>query len=163
MAKSKQDKEKQQQIQEIEAQLRASANSASSLISSWLNDSDSDTDATPKAREIFKGRPARLGVGAKFLSHKEMLAAQSNSGILTADELKLKRKLTKGLVAEKPEDSQTLSKNAEKPADDDDDDESRSRMVGSGSKDKEVVPQVKAKKQKRSSAFLDSLVKRRKR
>ncbi|KAJ1948035.1 hypothetical protein EC988_005335, partial [Linderina pennispora] len=104
MAKSKQDKEKQQQVQEIEAQLRASANSASTLISSWLGDSDSDSDsnATPKAREIFHGRPARLGVGAKFLSHKEMMAAQSATGILSAEELKLKRKLTKGLVSEKP-------------------------------------------------------------
>ncbi|KAJ1838358.1 hypothetical protein LPJ57_011156, partial [Coemansia sp. RSA 486] len=97
------DKAKIKEVQEIEAQLRASANGASKLVGNWLSSidsgSDSETDKPPiKAKDIFRGRPARLGVGAKFLSHKEMLAASNSqtsaaNGILTSKELLLKRKL----------------------------------------------------------------------
>ncbi|KAJ1954723.1 hypothetical protein GGI12_005729 [Dipsacomyces acuminosporus] len=174
MAKLKpQEKEKIKEVQEIEAQLRASANKASSLVSSWLGDSDDDSDENEgesgsgkvKAREVFKGRPARLGVGAKFLSHKEMMASQVGSGILTADELKLKRKLTGRLAAGnsksngKDENKQTT----DPTVDSEDDGDSRSKMVSAKGAGGRNGSEHNSKKTKRTNAFLDSLVKRRKR
>ncbi|KAJ2469695.1 hypothetical protein GGI02_003331 [Coemansia sp. RSA 2322] len=137
MAKAKHvDKEKLKQVQEIEAQLRASANTASKLVSSWLPDNESDSEdnsgadgkktataaATLKPRDVFKGRPARLGVGAKFLSHKEMMAnSQSGPGILSAEELSLKRKLTRGKPSA-ADDDKRLQLDKRKVAEEEDDD-----------------------------------------
>ncbi|KAJ2365833.1 hypothetical protein IW150_006109, partial [Coemansia sp. RSA 2607] len=62
------DKQKIKEGQEIEAQLRASANGASKLVSTWLGSDESDSEEkddsnkSQKAKDIFKGRPARLGV-----------------------------------------------------------------------------------------------------
>ncbi|KAJ2845296.1 hypothetical protein J3B02_004720, partial [Coemansia erecta] len=60
------DKAKIKEVQEIEAQLRASANGASKLVGSWLSAADSESESetdkpSTKAKDIFKGRPARLG------------------------------------------------------------------------------------------------------
>ncbi|KAI8324449.1 hypothetical protein GQ54DRAFT_331695 [Martensiomyces pterosporus] len=182
MAKLKpQEKEKIREVQEIEARLRASANSASTLVSSWLGGSNDDSDSerdektgkAKKAREVFKGRPARLGVGAKFLSHKEMMASQAGAGVLTAEELRLKRKLTRNLApstaggasTKKEEDGMEQKQAA---MDNDDDGDSRSKMVGASAAEHKMKDgggggAKQNKKAKRSSAFLDTLVKRRKR
>ncbi|KAJ2743360.1 hypothetical protein GGI20_003796 [Coemansia sp. BCRC 34301] len=182
MAKQKPiDREKQKQVQEIEALLRASANAASKVVGAWLpddNDEDSDNGKKPssaaalKPRDVFKGRPARLGVGAKFLSHKEMMSnSQSGPGILSAEELRLKRKLTKGASATPPTDSKNDSLvEKRKPMDDDgaDDLDSRSRVVRSdgaaraANSSHHSQPPTATKKKSKTSLFLDSLIKRRK-
>ncbi|KAJ2262055.1 hypothetical protein GGI01_001818 [Coemansia sp. RSA 376] len=183
------DREKQKQVQEIEALLRASANTASKIVGSWLpsdDEDDADTDkkkhtSTPalKARDIFKGRPARLGVGAKFLSHKEMMSnSQSGPGILSAEELQLKRKLTKG-VSTGAHDKKSLLAEKRKSIDDEaDDTDSRSRIVGSSGAEQTAKASsvssssphstlsaganMATKKKSKTSLFLDSLIKRRK-
>ncbi|KAJ2643262.1 hypothetical protein GGF44_001257 [Coemansia sp. RSA 1694] len=190
MAKQKPiDREKQKQVQELEALLRASANSASKVVSSWLpddNDDGSDTEKKPsstaalKPRDVFKGRPARLGVGAKFLSHKEMMSSsQSGPGILSAEELRLKRKLTKG-IATLADGKNTLTEKRKSIDDDDeaDDLDSRSRIVGSSGSAQAAksspatnpsphshppsAANMATKKKSKTSLFLDSLIKRRK-
>ncbi|KAI9505867.1 hypothetical protein GGI25_001271 [Coemansia spiralis] len=211
------DKEKIKQVQEIEAQLRASANSVSHLVSSWLGDDDDSSgddtkdkeatktganglstvqqpEKTVKARDIFQGRPARLGVGAKFLSHKEMMAANkggqdivtSTPGVLTSDELRLKRKLTKGSSNSGMIGSEKAAKKHDNNVDDNDEGDSRSKMLGkdrnpntantaSNSTESAYLKNQQqkfgpggqsshpAKKQKRSTALLDSLIQQRRR
>ncbi|KAJ2898245.1 hypothetical protein GGI21_004877, partial [Coemansia aciculifera] len=137
------DREKLKQVQEIEALLRASANSASKVVSAWLPDDDDGdkddsnagkkpTSAALKPRDIFKGRPARLGVGAKFLSHKEMMSnSQSGPGILSAEELRLKRKLTKGVDGKNTTTPLAEKRKSTDDRDETDDLDSRSRIVGS--------------------------------
>ncbi|KAJ2216944.1 hypothetical protein EV179_000979 [Coemansia sp. RSA 487] len=151
---TKRDKEKIQQVQEIEAQLRASANAASQVVGSWLGDSDNDDDegtkdakegavqqskVAVKARDVFQGRPARLGVGAKFLSHKDMVEGNRGGdhvvslgpGVLTSEELRLKRRLTKGAGARKDEDGPGGTKRTAQQANKDDEDEgdSKSKVI----------------------------------
>ncbi|KAJ2714764.1 hypothetical protein H4R19_001552 [Coemansia spiralis] len=167
---SQHDKEKARQTQEVEARLRASATTAAHVIDGWLSDSGSDHDdgepsgSGAKARDLFQGRPARLGVGAKFLSHREMQNNSSGAGILTAEELSLKRKLTRGAAPPvihpgPPKDAAT-----ERGISDDDGD-SRSKMVSragppTGAMQPAPPP---AKKKKKTAALLDSLVQRRRR
>ncbi|KAI7822471.1 hypothetical protein BX661DRAFT_187453 [Kickxella alabastrina] len=185
-----QDKVRIKQVQEIEAQLRASANGASDLVNSWLGDeSDNENQSKPnsaptKARDIFKGRPARLGVGAKFLSHKEMMSnMHSGPGILTAEELSLKRRLSKGITTEnletkKKNNEDEKNKKREEKEESDDDGDSRSKMVSSMVTETKAAgkqgsvgdnklaggEQLQMKKRKtKTTEFLDSLVKRRKR
>ncbi|KAJ2491899.1 hypothetical protein IWW37_001871 [Coemansia sp. RSA 2050] len=179
MAKQKPvDRAKQKQVQEIEAQLRASANSASKIVGSWLPSDNEDEDeadkkkhtgaAALKPRDVFKGRPARLGVGAKFLSHKEMMSnSQSGPGVLSAEELQLKRKLTKGASTD---GEKFLLANKRKSVDDDDGIDSRSRIAvkaspvsGSSSHNASTTAvNTATKKKSKTSSFLDSLITRRK-
>ncbi|KAJ2081251.1 hypothetical protein H4R24_002470 [Coemansia sp. RSA 988] len=156
-----QEKEKAKQVQEIEAQLRASANSATHVVDSWLTDDTDQEDnnqPTPKARELFQGRPSRLGVGAKYLSHKEM---QSNNrrvigdDMLTTAELTLKRKLTKH------KSSNIISEN-KLVNDEECDTESRSKILAATKPNQQIVGKP-SKKKKKSDALLDSLIQRRKR
>ncbi|KAJ2796781.1 hypothetical protein H4R21_004578 [Coemansia helicoidea] len=175
MAKlSQHDKEKARQTQEVEARLRASATSAAHVVDGWLGGSDSDNDSREpaggsgvKARDLFQGRPARLGVGAKFLSHREMQNNSSSAGLLTADELSLKRKLTRGAAppAAQPGAAKDAATNAGDISDDDVD--SRSKMVSrtrppAGAAGPAPLPPP-AKKKKKAAALLDSLVQRRRR
>ncbi|KAJ2834646.1 hypothetical protein GGI24_000304 [Coemansia furcata] len=181
------DREKQKQVQEIEALLRASANSASKIVGSWLpSDDEDDTDNTKqtgaaalKPRDVFKGRPARLGVGAKFLSHKEMLSnSQSGPGILSAEELQLKRKLTKGVSTAADGKKSSMAEKRKSIDDEEDDTDSRSRIVGSSGTEQtnkaspvsgfsphntsSAAHNMATKKKSKTSMFLDSLIKRRK-
>ncbi|KAJ1667646.1 hypothetical protein IW140_001298 [Coemansia sp. RSA 1813] len=205
---TKRDKEKIQQVQEIEAQLRASANAASQVVGSWLGDSDNDDDegtkdakegavqqskVAVKARDVFQGRPARLGVGAKFLSHKDMVEGNRGGdhvvslgpGVLTSEELRLKRRLTKGAGARKDEDGPGGTKRTAQQANKDDEDEgdSKSKVFTKQSKSMSTVDSDQSKpkkayqkesshseasqpfkkKQKRTAILLDSLIQRRKR
>ncbi|KAJ2502491.1 hypothetical protein GGH96_001020 [Coemansia sp. RSA 1972] len=163
-----QEKAKAKEVQEIEARLRASANSATHLVDGWLGSSSEDEDNTPvKARSVFQGRPARVGIGAKFLSHKEMQQRTTRAieGVdpLTPDELALKRKLTRH---SKLQNSLNRSEATTADVQSDDESDSRSQMV---SKSKRSGPDHTAangsskKKKSKSSAFLDSLIPQRKR
>ncbi|KAJ2901096.1 hypothetical protein IWW38_000061 [Coemansia aciculifera] len=187
------DREKLKQVQEIEALLRASANSASKVVSAWLPDDDDGdkddsnagkkpTSAALKPRDIFKGRPARLGVGAKFLSHKEMMSnSQSGPGILSAEELRLKRKLTKGVDGKNTTTPLAEKRKSTDDRDETDDLDSRSCIVGSSgaaaaaaaksspvanpsnhNRSSAAAAPPLAKKKSKTSLFLDSLIKRRK-
>ncbi|KAJ2520802.1 hypothetical protein H4217_001800 [Coemansia sp. RSA 1939] len=163
---TKKDKEKIQQVQEIEAQLRASAKAASQIVGSWLGDSDNDDEddnkndgdnkstknaaqqseaATVKARDVFQGRPARLGVGAKFLSHKDMVRGNTGGdqlvssapSVLTADELRLKRRLTRGITPVSGDaGGDVRSKRTARQAADGNDDDNDDSDSGSESKSK---------------------------
>ncbi|KAJ2725916.1 hypothetical protein GGI07_000961 [Coemansia sp. Benny D115] len=184
-----QDKANIKQAQEVEAQLRASVNGASKIVSSWLGPDDSSSDdeneqgsntthaGGAKARDIFKGRPARLGVGAKFLSHKEMMAsgnAAIGPGILTAEELQLKRKLTgKQSLLMSATKHKDLADDKTKNELSEDDEDSRSKSIGSKDVSGESIkrelisghsnPVQKKKKKNKTTEFLDSLNIRRKR
>ncbi|KAJ2425514.1 hypothetical protein IW137_001778 [Coemansia sp. RSA 1287] len=162
-----QEKAKAKEVQEIEARLRASANSATHVVDGWLGSSSEDEDNAPvKARSVFQGRPARVGIGAKFLSHKEMQQRSTRAieGVdpLTPDELALKRKLTRHT---NPQNSLNRS-DAMADVQGDDESDSRSQMV---SKSKRIGPDHTAtngsskKKKSKSSAFLDSLIQQRRR
>ncbi|KAJ2307894.1 hypothetical protein H4S02_008940, partial [Coemansia sp. RSA 2611] len=120
------DKEKVKQAQEIEALLRASASSAATIVDGWL-DSESDHEGEIKARQVFQGRPARLGIGATHLSHKQMLDNSNGALVgvnpLTREELALKRKLTRGQKAPQAEKKFSESKES------DQEEESRSQIT----------------------------------
>ncbi|KAJ2393809.1 hypothetical protein GGI23_004948 [Coemansia sp. RSA 2559] len=208
---TKADKEKIQQVQEIEAQLRASANAASQVVGSWLGDGDNDEEsakegtsaqqsqvASVKARDVFQGRPARLGVGAKFLSHKDMVKGNRGGdqivgpGVLTAEELRLKRRLTKRGAVGSREDAgglgggkRTIQQELGDDADDDDEVDSKSKAFVNSNKATSIadldlaqskpqkthqkesshseMSQPFKKKQKKYDTLLDSLIQRRKR
>ncbi|KAJ1675400.1 hypothetical protein EV182_001343 [Spiromyces aspiralis] len=172
--------------QEIEAQLRASTNAARSLVDSWLGGLDYHNDSSnsnqgeaasvlqsPKAKEIFKPRPARLGVGAKYLSHSQAIAAQTGGpALLTVGELKLKRRL-EGRKKGKHDDRVTTSPSSssgkgaraagEGPNDDDSDDvqDSRTGSLLAKSRLPSSLAHSDASK-KRGEAFLDTLLGKRK-
>ncbi|KAJ1725966.1 hypothetical protein LPJ61_005516 [Coemansia biformis] len=165
-----QEKEKARQTQEVEARLRASATTAAHVVDGWLGDSGSDHDGSEpssgsiKARELFRGRPARLGVGAKFLSHREMQNNSSSSGLLTSDELSLKRRLTRG-AAPQTRQAEEAKGAATDGGQSDDDVDSRSKMVAR-SEPALCAPELNqqpTKKKKKTAALLDSLVQRRRR
>ncbi|KAJ1782074.1 hypothetical protein LPJ59_006902, partial [Coemansia sp. RSA 2399] len=164
-------KEKIQQVQEIEAQLRASANVASQVVGSWLGDSDNDEEsakegtsaqqskaAAVKARDVFQGRPARLGVGAKFLSHKDMVKGNRGGdqvvvgpGVLTAEELRLKRRLTKGGVTGSRDDADELGggkRTIHREPDDDDEVDSKSKAFVNSNKSTSIADFAQSKPQK---------------
>lgn len=132
---TKKDKEAIKRTQEIEAQLRASANTASKLVNSWLPSTEED-DSTKKAKEIFKGRPARLGIGAK-----------QQHGVLSSDELRLKRKLQQPKHTIKEDHC----------VENNEDDDSRSSMLQNNS-----VAETKTKKT-RTTEYLDSILTKRRR
>ncbi|KAJ2157584.1 hypothetical protein GGF46_004402 [Coemansia sp. RSA 552] len=160
-----QEKEKAKQAQGIEARLRASANAASQVVSGWLDSDESDQEdpasAAPKARQVFQGRPARLGVGAKFLSHSEM-QRNSSSGIgLSAQEMALKRKLTRG-----PKEDRDRAKSSEQDGHDDDETDSRSKSVAKApgpTHSPPAAPSPAKKRPKKTKALLDSLIPQRRR
>ncbi|KAJ2665761.1 hypothetical protein IW148_001520 [Coemansia sp. RSA 1199] len=161
-----QEKAKAKEVQEIEARLRASANSATHVVDGWLGSSSEDEGNEPvKARTVFQGRPARVGIGAKFLSHKEMQQRSTRAieGVdpLTPDELALKRKLTRHT-------KQNSFNRLEAPmadAQSDDESDSRSQMVSKSKRfaGPDHTSTNSSKKKSKSSAFLDSLIQRRKR
>ncbi|KAJ2407398.1 hypothetical protein GGF41_006792 [Coemansia sp. RSA 2531] len=107
-----------------------------------------------------------------------MSNSQSGPGILSAEELQLKRKLTKG-VSTGAHDKKSLLAEKRKSIDDEaDDTDSRSRIVGSSGAEQtakassvssssphstsSAAANMATKKKSKTSLFLDSLIKRRK-
>ncbi|ORX56356.1 hypothetical protein DM01DRAFT_1382610 [Hesseltinella vesiculosa] len=95
MAKSKQDTPaKKNEV--IKTQIDQSMGIAHSLIESWLPppEKDEKINEDDEQDQLFdkfsKGRPDRLGLGAKYLSHNEAVKA---TGILNKHQVQLKNKI----------------------------------------------------------------------
>ncbi|KAK4516382.1 uncharacterized protein ATC70_011353 [Mucor velutinosus] len=84
--------------EKIKTQIDASIGIARSLINSWLPppkpgeklDDDDDDDTLTK---YSTGRPDRLGLGAKFLSHAEAMRHNNDNGLASKEEILLKNKI----------------------------------------------------------------------
>ncbi|KAJ1658907.1 hypothetical protein IWQ61_001936 [Dispira simplex] len=117
----KHEKEKVQALQDLQVDLDVSIYNARTLVASWLLDTNKPDDdqktflkheqglgilsneRLAKAKDEFQGRPVRLGLGAKFITHKDALQRQfgntpeqvipgrSQANAIT--DFKLKRKL----------------------------------------------------------------------
>ncbi|KAI9595198.1 hypothetical protein BDF19DRAFT_465715 [Syncephalis fuscata] len=147
----------------LRTRLEVSVGMTRTLVSSWLPPDDNDKDAgslTTSTQQQFTNktanrkeneqtviggmtaRPPRLGLGAKYLSHKQAMQSNGHSnakGILTED--KLRRKLTGGhlsksstLTANKSSKTTTKSNNNNNNDDDDDDDDDESKFKSSNLK-----------------------------
>ncbi|PVU98902.1 hypothetical protein BB559_001170 [Furculomyces boomerangus] len=104
MSKSKKRDPIVQEAQKFEVEFRSSAKIADLLIESWIGPKDGLVENKAvkiggekplKAKDLFKPRPARLGVGANFISHNEAMRATNTSVFLSKEEQELKNKLLK--------------------------------------------------------------------
>ncbi|CDS06667.1 hypothetical protein LRAMOSA09194 [Lichtheimia ramosa] len=126
----------------LKSQIEASIGVARSLVNSWLpapkpgeklEDDDSDTETMNR---YSTGRPDRLGLGAKFLSHAEAMKHQTQS--LSKQEMQLRNKIVN--QNQRANSTSTIGKrsrdqNEDDDDDDDDDDEdSRTKVVASSGK-----------------------------
>ncbi|KAF9977896.1 hypothetical protein BGZ73_004492 [Actinomortierella ambigua] len=94
----KQKKEQMEELSTIQAQLDVSVSLARNQIQSWMTLDDypsDDEDTKSVAASEMKARQPGLGLGAKFISHKDAMRHVP----LNAFESKLKRQLTGGKVA----------------------------------------------------------------
>ncbi|KAJ1969965.1 hypothetical protein IWQ62_000276 [Dispira parvispora] len=154
----KHEKEKVQALQDLQADLDVSIYNARTLVASWLLDTDKPDDdqktflkheqdlgvlgneRLAKAKDEFQGRPVRLGLGAKFITHKDALQRQfgnaggqatpgrSQANAIT--DFKLKRKLVGKHSASGSFHRGTTSKPTNKPdpaSDSESEGESKSR------------------------------------
>ncbi|KAG0285329.1 hypothetical protein BGZ96_010382 [Linnemannia gamsii] len=111
----KQRKEQFEALGALQTQLDVSVSLARSTVASWLNpEGFSDDDDTPASNSGFVGsaaikpRQPGLGLGAKYLSHKD----QMRHVPLNAFESKLKRQLTGGVVGAELARADAAEKNA---------------------------------------------------
>ncbi|KAG0238297.1 hypothetical protein BGW41_008210 [Actinomortierella wolfii] len=94
----KQKKEQLEALAALQAQLDVSVSLARNQVRSWMNLDDypsDDEDTKSVAASEMKARQPGLGLGAKYISHKEAMRHVP----LNAFESKLKRQLTGGKVA----------------------------------------------------------------
>ncbi|KAI8087234.1 hypothetical protein BDF21DRAFT_335726 [Thamnidium elegans] len=141
--------------EKLKTQIDASIGIARSLINSWLPapkpgerlDDDEDEQALSS---YSTGRPDRLGLGAKFLSHNDaMRHTNNNGGMASKEELQLKNKIlnqNRRAAVHREINTPTPIGKRFRPQDkndsesDDDEEESRSTTVG--------TKQSKSKKKK---------------
>ncbi|KAL1919459.1 uncharacterized protein VTP21DRAFT_2152 [Calcarisporiella thermophila] len=107
-----------QDIEKLKTQLDVSVGLARSLVSSWLPPEDDPVEEEVVVEE--KGRPARLGLGAKFITHNEATRHLASGTF----ESKLKRKFEK---KGKPSEDAVKRPKQETP---EEDVESKANMVG---------------------------------
>ncbi|KAI9311314.1 hypothetical protein BX666DRAFT_1867996 [Dichotomocladium elegans] len=122
----------------LKTQIDASIGVARSLVESWLpapragEKLEDDEDDLETFNRYSTGRPDRLGLGAKFLSHNEATKHQTQT--LSKQEMHLRNKILnqnqKAAAAGKdgPSPSKRLRKDSENEGDSDDDDEEDSRI-----------------------------------
>ncbi|KAG2222866.1 hypothetical protein INT45_000481 [Circinella minor] len=139
---SKKDSKVLEENELIKTQIDASIGIARSLVQSWLPEpkrgeklEDTDDDEKTFAR-YSTGRPDRLGLGAKFLSHKE--AIQHQTPMISKNEMNLRNKI---LNQNRRVDNINTTTNVtigkkrghdndeEEEEEDDDEEESRTRSV----------------------------------
>ncbi|KAI9496670.1 hypothetical protein BDB00DRAFT_102549 [Zychaea mexicana] len=142
---SKKDSKVLEENEILKTQIDASIGVARSLVQSWLpspkaGEKLDDTEEDEKTFSRYStGRPDRLGLGAKFLSHKE--AIQHQTPTISKNELKLRNKiLNQNRRADTNADDNTTSakrKHQEVSDDDDDEEESRTRSVKTAPKAKQ--------------------------
>ncbi|KAG0200562.1 hypothetical protein BGX28_006413 [Mortierella sp. GBA30] len=117
----KQRKEQFEALNALQTQLDVSVSLARSKVASWLNADtfSDDEDSTASSSNSFSGgfvassaaikpRQPGLGLGAKFISHKD----QMRHIPMNAFESKLKRQLTGGIVAADAQRAELADKNA---------------------------------------------------
>ncbi|KAF9983170.1 hypothetical protein BGZ65_002106 [Modicella reniformis] len=151
----KQRKEQFEALNALQTQLDVSISLARNKVSSWLNaDAFSDDEDTSDsggftASTVIKPRQPGLGLGARFISHKD----QMRHVPLNTFESKLKRQLTGGIVQSEIQRAEAAEKNAlpdkymehkmmmtarrkELQEQAEDEEDSRTRNIGSGSSTK---------------------------
>ncbi|KAF9418340.1 hypothetical protein BGZ76_004391 [Entomortierella beljakovae] len=110
----KQRKEQFDNLSTLQTQLDVSVSLARNQVSSWLNadafsDDEEDNNSSGfTAATVIKPRQPGLGLGAKFISHKD----QMRHVPMNAFESKLKRQLTGGIVASEIRRAEDAEKNA---------------------------------------------------
>ncbi|KAI7907726.1 uncharacterized protein BX663DRAFT_9519 [Cokeromyces recurvatus] len=149
MSKKQQNKKiNTEENERLQTQIDASIGIARTLIQSWLpppkpgeklEDEDEDQDIYTK---YSSGRPDRLGLGAKFLSHAEAMRHNNNGALPSKEELVLKNKiLNQNKRASQHRDSSIDIRKRSRPQDqsessDEDEEGSRSNTVGIKNKKK---------------------------
>ncbi|KAF9199710.1 hypothetical protein BGZ49_010137 [Haplosporangium sp. Z 27] len=111
----KQRKEQFDALNALQTQLDVSVSLARNQVTSWLNvdafsdDEDSSTNTSGfKAATVIQPRQPGLGLGAKFISHKD----QMRHVPMNAFESKLKRQMTGGIVSAEIQRAEAAEKNA---------------------------------------------------
>ncbi|KAF9171857.1 hypothetical protein BGX21_009734 [Mortierella sp. AD011] len=111
----KQRKEQFDALNTLQTQLDVSVSLARNQVSSWLNadafsdDEDSSSNNSGfAAATVIQPRQPGLGLGAKFISHKD----QMRHDPMNAFESKLKRQLTGGIVSAEIQRAEAAEKNA---------------------------------------------------
>ncbi|CEP17004.1 hypothetical protein [Parasitella parasitica] len=84
--------------EKLKTQIDASIGIARSLINSWLpapkpGEPLDDDDQDDTLVKYSTGRPDRLGLGAKFLSHAEAMRHNNDGGLASKQEISLKNKI----------------------------------------------------------------------
>ncbi|KAI8051062.1 uncharacterized protein B0P05DRAFT_562812, partial [Gilbertella persicaria] len=93
------DKSKLEANEKIQTQIDASIGIARSLIQSWLpppqlgEKLEEDQDDLDTMDKYATGRPDRLGLGAKFLSHKDAMRHNQDGSLPSKQEIQLKNKI----------------------------------------------------------------------
>ncbi|PVV04793.1 hypothetical protein BB560_000693 [Smittium megazygosporum] len=116
--------------QKFEVQYRNSAKHVSSLVDSWLgsnnnpntNGSKANVSGTKhiRAKDVFTARPTRLGVGAKFIPHNQVVYTSNSSAFLSKEEQELKTRIErKNAPSSQPNTSNSMLKNKNIDKDDD--------------------------------------------
>ncbi|KAF1799206.1 hypothetical protein V8B55DRAFT_1518552, partial [Mucor lusitanicus] len=136
--------------EKLKTQIDASIGIARSLINSWLpppkpGEKLDDDDEDDTLTKYSTGRPDRLGLGAKFLSHAEAMRHNNDGGLATKEEILLKNKiLNQNRKAASHREAPTPIGKRFRPQDQksdssDDDEESRSTTVGTKQHSKKKV------------------------
>ncbi|EPB91399.1 hypothetical protein PS15m_003067 [Mucor circinelloides] len=127
--------------EKLKTQIDASIGIARSLINSWLpppkpGEKLEDDDEDDTLTKYSTGRPDRLGLGAKFLSHAEAMRHNNDGGLASKEEILLKNKiLNQNRKAASHREAPTPIGKRYRPQDQksdssDDEEESRSTTVG---------------------------------
>ncbi|KAI9482991.1 MAG: hypothetical protein EXX96DRAFT_556437 [Benjaminiella poitrasii] len=148
MSKKQDKKINTEENEKLQTQIDASIGVARSLIQSWLpppksgeklEEDEEDNDIHTK---YSTGRPDRLGLGAKFLSHAEAMRHSNNGTLPSKEELLLKNKiLNQNRRAANHRDLTTMPigkrfRPQDQESESSDEEESRSTTVGTKNKKK---------------------------
>ncbi|CEG65650.1 hypothetical protein RMATCC62417_02387 [Rhizopus microsporus] len=124
--------------EKLKTQIDASISTARSLVQSWLpppkpgeklQDDDDDFTLT----KYSTGRPDRLGLGAKYLSHKEAMRHNESHRPATKQEIQLKNKI---LNQNRRVNTSKETNNKKRKADSDDDDDDEDSKTTNNTKKK---------------------------
>ncbi|KAI9244373.1 hypothetical protein BDA99DRAFT_529185 [Phascolomyces articulosus] len=128
----------------LKTQIDASIGVARSLVQSWLSPpkhgeklEDTEYDEKTFAR-YSTGRPDRVGLGAKFLSHKE--AIQHQSPTISKNEMKLRNKIINQNRRADNISTDAIARKRGHESDSDNEEESRTRSVRTNKKNTTASP-----------------------
>ncbi|KAI8575202.1 hypothetical protein K450DRAFT_275839 [Umbelopsis ramanniana AG] len=124
----------------LQTQIDVSVNLARDLVNSWLPPVQPGEESDNEEEDLAsytQGRPGRIGLGAKFLSHNQATRhnqAPAVGGPTSASDIKLRNKILNqnATVARKRRlDEENVIGKMEKPASEDDDEDSKTATVKS--------------------------------